>query len=258
MDLPRRKEKERKHMIIGMSGKKGSGKNQVGEFIKDSLAGVTFMGGSEYERQDHAVCLALADPIKQISVDYFGVPKDIAWGTQEQKENTLTEWRWEEIPTHMPGVTNYPGEMSVRELLQWIGTELFRQNMHNDFWIKATLNLIEGKHSNFKHHVITDVRFPNEIHGVREAGGVNVRMWRKGLTSTDQHASETSLDHEDLKLQRCTLLGFGEGNRVVKIPESLQSGFDYVIINDGTLKDLAQATKDLIASITEDQRIGAK
>jgi hypothetical protein len=249
-------------MIIGLSGKKGAGKDTVGAFIREATATLGW-NGQEHDLTDRAKCLALADPIKQIAVDYFGVTKEDAWGSQDTKENTLVNWRWDEIPSDkrkntikvVGGVrVNLNPLMTVRELLQWIGTELFRETMHTDFWVKATLNLIRGKHKHFAHHVITDVRFPNEVQGVSAESGINIRIVRPGLNSTDTHASETSLDSEDQKWIKS--IGYSEADdRAGWKQAPNECSFDIILFNNGNLDDLKRVVKDIVDFIGLNQKI---
>jgi hypothetical protein len=173
-------------MIIGLSGKKGSGKNQVAEYLTKILG-----------RQNVNI-IAFADPIKEIAVKYMGVDKNVAWGTQEQKESTYTRWKWEDIPA--PKRKNYhvsTYHLTVRQLLQFIGTELFRENISDDFWIKSCFNQIYNYGDKYKHHIITDVRFPNEATEIRDFGGKVIRLWRGGQCAIDEHPSEVALNKED-------------------------------------------------------------
>tara|TARA_Y100000590_G_scaffold452111_1_gene594642 strand:+ start:1991 stop:2683 length:693 start_codon:yes stop_codon:yes gene_type:complete len=176
-------------VIIGLSGKKGSGKNQVAEYMAKILG------------EENVNIIAFADPIKEIAVRYMGVKRDVAWGTQEQKESTYTQWKWEDIPREKRSnynVSTY--HMTVRQLLQYIGTELFRQNISDDFWVKACFNQIYNHADKYKYHIITDVRFPNEAIQIKDFGGKVVRLWRGGVSAHDKHMSETALNNEDRKI----------------------------------------------------------
>lgn len=86
-----------------------------------------------------------------------------------------------------------PGPMSGREVMQFVGTEIFRK-MYDRVWADACLRRIKQEDSLFA--VITDCRFPNEVEAVREAGGKVVRFTRN-MDSTDAHESETALDPEN-------------------------------------------------------------
>jgi len=177
-------------MIIGLSGKKGSGKNQVAEYFGQILG------------WRNVNIIAFADPIKEIAVKYMGVDKNIAWGTQEEKESTYTAWSWEDIPPSKRSNYNVTtNRLTVRQLLQYIGTELFRQNIADDFWVKSCFNQIHNYGDKYRHHIITDVRFPNEANEIKELGGKVVRLWRGGdIQVDDKHASETALNNEDCKI----------------------------------------------------------
>jgi hypothetical protein len=60
-------------------------------------------------------------------------------------------------------------------VLQKWGTEVARKSWHNDTWIASLENKLNRAHNDI---VITDVRFPNEIKAVRNAGGIVIRVVR--------------------------------------------------------------------------------
>ncbi len=95
----------------------------------------------------------------------------------------------------------------TRALLQRLGTEAGRVNLSKDVWLRACLDGITGN------LVITDCRFTDEAEAIRERGGVVWRIVRPGAAVVNGHASDTDLDDWD--------------------------GFAAVIVNDGTLKELA-------------------
>lgn len=76
----------------------------------------------------------------------------------------------------------------VRRLLQFYGVAI--RDLDEGFWVRSAMD----KALAVPRSVITDVRFPNEVAAVHEAGGTIVRVVRPGLVSTDQHVSETALD----------------------------------------------------------------
>ena len=70
---------------------------------------------------------------------------------------------------------------SVRKLLQFIGTELFRTNIAPDIWVKSLW--LRVKSNPDKNYVVTDVRFPNELNYLRDNGGedfVSFKVTREG------------------------------------------------------------------------------
>jgi len=105
--------------------------------------------------------------------------------------------------------------VSVRHMLQTLGTEYGRQCIHPDIWVRCW----KGRASRFDAVVADDVRFPNEAKMIKLLGGEMWRIDRPGATTTFDHVSEGSLD------------GYGE--------------FDRHITNDGTIEDLISKLQDI-------------
>lgn len=185
--------------IIALSGKKGSGKS--------SLAQALLRNASELWPGKVVKKFALADPLKGILVDILGVDPALVYGDDTQK-NTLTGLLWENLPHyHLVQIDRArkaiseggtegllkdvcpSGPMTVREVLQEVGTGIFRR-FSQQVWVNALLRAI--RRSDAQVAVIDDVRFANEAQGVTDAGGVVVRLTR-GITG-DSHLSETALD----------------------------------------------------------------
>ena len=82
-----------------------------------------------------------------------------------------------------------------------------------DYWIRITLQEIQHQHvlNQVNNFVITDVRFLNEAKYLKAQGAILLRINRPGIALLD-HVSETELDD--------------------------YNDFDFVIENNGTLKDL--------------------
>ena len=156
--------------LIGISGKKGSGKNTVANMI-DTLRSFDFDGHLiEYK--------SFADPLKRMICELTGC-KMTQFLTQKGKD-TLSPIR---KPTG--------GFYTYRELLQLQGTEFGRNIIGPDIWVDA---LFAGWNQN-EDWVITDVRFPNEVEAIEDRGGIAIRVVRPGIDSTDTHESETALDN---------------------------------------------------------------
>ena len=149
-----------------------------------------------------------ADPLKQMCINILGLSYTQCYGTNEQK-NSLTELKWENIPEYESLYNNYQyiqecskgtiiesmcpktGFMTGREVLQYVGTNIFRK-MYNNVWVDATLRLIQEEQPELA--IIADVRFPNEVEGIQKAGGKVIRLTRSPIE--DSHNSETELDKE--------------------------------------------------------------
>ena len=151
---------------------------------------------------------SFADSLKEFCVNMFNLSERQAWGTDAQK-NSLTNVRWENIPGVIcdkklyeqlkevnTDVDNYlyyhiRGKMTGREVLQFFGTNVCRK-IYGDCWVNATLKRIMVEQPAFA--VIIDLRFPNEVDGVKVAGGKVIRLTRAPFTD-DEHESEKALDH---------------------------------------------------------------
>lgn len=116
-------------MLVGITGKAGSGKDTIGDYLVDKY---------KFQR------ISLADPIKRLVKDVF-VLDDITVYDRIEREKTLKNWP----------------DWSVRKLLQFIGTELFRNNIDDAIWVKSLwLKIKENPDINY---VICDIRFQNEL-----------------------------------------------------------------------------------------------
>lgn len=84
---------------------------------------------------------------------------------------------------------------SPRELLQFIGTELMRQQFDQDVWMKV----VEREISQIPDldWVVSDVRFLNEAEFIRQNGGYIIKLVRKGSGASngiEKHPSEVEMD----------------------------------------------------------------
>jgi len=152
-------------MIIGFTGRKYHGKDTAAKrLIKNGYTPMSF-----------------AEPIKEIAKMLFGFSENQMNGNQ--KEDIDSRWN-----------------ISPREALQFIGTELFREQIQrllpdigSDFWVKSLENRIP-KDTNI---VITDVRFPNEVDMIHRLGGKIIRVKRDIVENQGSHISEMLIDTLD-------------------------------------------------------------
>jgi hypothetical protein len=139
-------------MIIGIAGKMGSGKNLVCKIIQyllcKNVGDVTIKDIASCE--DHNWWLeeqsgfeqkAFAGKLKQIASLLTGIPVE-DFEDQEFKKSYLgAEWGTVEsnplnaVPVFEDVAFNHL--MSVRELLQKLGTEAIRDGLHEDVWCNA-------------------------------------------------------------------------------------------------------------------------
>lgn len=154
---------------------------------------------------------SFARPLKEICIQLLGLDRDLVYGTDQDKSQ-LSGLSWED----MPGYDYTPGEhreMTIREVLQFVGTEIFRKIKPN-CWTDTLINQI--KEINVPISLICDCRFQNEVEAVKNAGGYVIKL-TKGLTG-DGHASEKDIENIDPKL-----IDFILDNKDMNIPQQNQA-----------------------------------
>jgi len=231
--------------IIAINGKISSGKDTVGRIIqyltseyKDKYDFIEWKNRVEkYGSNTYSPfkIKKYAGILKTIASLLTGIPVE-KFEDQEFKKTFLgQEWDYIEYMNNSPrgSIT----KMTIRELLQKLGTEAMRDGLHTNVWVNALFadyhptndcqqhadglfytdehgeNEVIPKYPNW---IITDMRFPNEMDAVKERGGITIRVVRPGRTLTGTHPSEIALD-----------------------------GFimHYEIINDGSIEDLVEKVR---------------
>lgn len=211
-------------MIIGISGRMGSGKNTVGDIIEKiclTNEGPVFEQRSFAGKLKQIASLLTGIHVKKFENQEF--KKSLLgdeWGTV--KENPLNS-----IPVFEDVQFNHL--MSVRELLQKLGTEAMRDGLHENVWVNALFADYKPKctpkdafNKDLPNWIITDMRFPNEMEAVVKKGGITIRVVRNQIRTGNlilEHPSETALDGHTMH---------------------------YEIINDGTIEDLIEKVKEIL------------
>lgn len=197
-------------IIIGISGKKKGGKSTLAEDVMRYASDLWPRYRQGRRVATEVVYQPFAEPIKRMAVDLLGISQELVYGNDDDK-NTLTEIRWGDMPHYLSLPEPRPEAsewMRVRDILQQLGTEIFRKMFSNCFcryWYKQIQSLAS---SGFDGVVVTDdVRFSNELHYLNGAGAYVVRLLRGEVA--DGHASETSLSDTDtrfdLVLNNCNM-----------------------------------------------------
>ncbi len=193
-------------MLIGVVGLINSGKGTVSDrlvqkhnFRKDSFA------------------KSLKDAVSSM----FNWDREMLEGKTEESR------AWREKPDTFWS-KRFGKDVTPRWVLQYFGTEVMRQGMHDSIWIDSCMARYDGKPT-----VIADTRFENEIKIIREMGG-KILLVKRGQ------------DPE-------WFTNYVEGNIIPKDVHSSEyawakSEYDYLITNDGTLADLHKQVDDLIIS----------
>lgn len=178
--------------------------------------------GSEWNYHDYALCVG-RPPEGRTGKRKYMTPDFYLQSSQEERE-------YHDMQPHA---------MTVRELLQKLGTDAVRDKVHPNAWVNALMadyqstghiSKIENKPKVpvanipiYPKWIISDCRFPNEGQAIKDRGGVIWRINRPEASQPDmdllskklyppkRHSSETSLDNWN---------------------------FDRVIDNSGTLEEL--------------------
>lgn len=178
--------------IVGLMGIKRSGKSTCAEHL---------VKNNSYEE------ISFAGPLKKALKELFILDDNQLYGTQEEKEAPDNRWYG----------------CSARKMLQFVGTDLLRDNMNKimpgigkDIFVRNfELWYLNDKQKNpNKLYVIPDVRFQNEVDYIQKLGGIVIKINRPSLESNDPHPSEIEL------------LGI--------------NNYDYLLENDSTLENLKQ------------------
>lgn len=161
-------------MIIGISGKAGSGKDTAAKMLEVLYANPNIsyedFVNKRYKNFADIQIVHFADSLKETAQVLFRIGE---WetNTQEGKKTTI----------------NWIGK-TVRELLQGIGQGL-RDAIDPNLWVKILFANTEG----WSNYIIADVRYPNEVYAIKERNGILIRIDRKGA-GAGNHSSETALD----------------------------------------------------------------
>lgn len=225
--------------LIGISGKAGSGKDTLADWL--------------VENKDF-VKVSLADVLKRACKEFFDFSDEQLWGPSEKRnkldkryvmfyadiKHMLNEDGLKEFPDG-----KVPQYLTPRHALQQLGTE-FGRACYPNVWIDYTIRIAEKLlcDENYRYSqkrglfiddisnypcvaygvVVADVRFANEVGAIKKAGGRVIRVKRPnaGLEGeAAQHQSEAEM---------------------ATMPDEL---FDVVVNNEGTLNDLYKKAEKL-------------
>ena len=205
--------------LIGIVGFIGSGKGTVGDILVNEF---------NYKQE------SWANSLKDATAAVFGWDRDMLEGVT----NESRAWREErdEWWSDRLGV-----DVTPRWVLQYVGTEVFRNNFSDDIWIASLENRIRNSDRDI---VITVCRFFNEVAAVRNIGGTVVRV-RRGPEPHWWYLGESAnlgnsliqvsakIELEKLKVHASEYSWIG-------------ADFDITIENDGTIDDLKNWARTLV------------
>lgn len=193
-------------MLIGIAGKKGSGKDTLAElFIAN--------GFSKYAFADHlrtAASVIFDQPLKLFSDPKL---KDQPFKRRTWFGKYKTQSIKMDMKTRMAFIkyfrTEYSNDVLMnhldifhgieferpRDILQFIGTTVCRDLIDPDFHVNIVFKKMDL--DNYEHVVISDARFLNERKRIEERGGINILITRPEEKTDDDHLSENDLGYEN-------------------------------------------------------------
>jgi hypothetical protein len=174
--------------LIGVCGFARAGKNSFADFIK-SLQ-------KEMEPRPAKIeALSFAYPLRKELEDFVQQRLGISTFTENLKEKEI-----------------------IRPLLVCWGTEIMRNQIDPDYWIKKMEKAVETNRKSKITSIITDVRFQNEIEWIRSQGGKTIFVNREnvGPINKDETRFTLPLQHKcDLIFNWPTLSNFENAGRLL-------------------------------------------
>lgn len=222
--------------LIAVSGVKGSGKDSVASMLRYCLSVPKIFRQYFFYKHFRKLVkpkykkLAFADPLKKMLSALLNVPIENfndrnfkeSWlvhvptlNLNDDLGNKLPDSKFNRLVKSLdPSLAE--GYLSIRQLMQYFGTEVMQTHFGRNIWINSTL-----RHGSKKGTIIADLRFKAEAEAIHELGGVIIYVSRPNYTF-GQHASEKEMSE---------LLS--------------NNKYDFIIDNNGTQEDLFNKVKTL-------------
>lgn len=243
------------NVIIGIAGKAGSGKDTVASMINyiinttpEDCTYANYIKSKHISDSYFNICIGhFADTIKDIIANIYGINrkmlndhkykdvywfslKDYSWYSEKQipigyKKITIENLQNNSLASITDVCDNFC-VIKIRTLMQYFGTNIFRNLIGKDVWIYSIIKRAKeiALSNNYSYFIIPDVRFQNEVDAIRTATP-------QGKILFINRNTKTSDNHES---------------------EKFDLDIDFVIENNGTLTDLFNQCKSII-KIIEDE-----
>ena len=187
-------------MLIGVVGLIGSGKDTVSKRLEQKHG----------FRRD-----SFAKSLKDAVSAMFNWDREMLEGNGEESR------KWRESPDEFWS-ERFGKSVTPRWVLQYFGTEVMRQHMHDAIWIDSCLSRYDGTPT-----VISDTRFQNELKTIKANGGEIILVKRGDLPTREQ------MQERGAHKSEWDWMGWN---------------FDHVIENNGTKEELYQKVDNLVIS----------
>ena len=195
-------------MIIGLSGTIGCGKDTVADYLVNI---------HRFKRE------AFANSLKEAMSVIFGWE----WALLEGRSKESRIWR-EQVDPWWAKRLNMP-ELTPRWVLQYVGTEVIRQNFADDMWIASLENRLRQRTDNV---VITDVRFVNEIKMLKSLGAQCIEV-KRGQQPDYYEIARLANAGDDVAQQKLVDMDVHKSET-----NWIGSEFDHVLDNNGSFDEL--------------------
>lgn len=143
--------------LVGLSGPKGVGKTTTKTILMLDIIQKEYSVGS----------VSFAEPVYNIVSEITG--ESVEW----LKENKTSTWH-----------NGFLAGWTPRRLLQYVGADLFRNNLSQNIWVDIALN--KAKKSLLDIAIFDDCRFENEVAQL----DLTIELQRAGVGYTGEHLSE--------------------------------------------------------------------
>lgn len=229
--------------LIGIAGVAHSGKNEVAKMI-DYIQISNFHNFKQYEKASKDFYFPIvyefesfANKLKTILCSLYSIPRNYLEITEYKenyyylfdknivvsKDELSEEYFIYDIPCPLNvslskyiNIQNKKVAIKLRNLMQYFGTDIIRNNLGDDVWIYACLKRINVNILRGYRFIITDVRFPNEAKAIKDNNGILIKVVRN---------NEIDNNHES---------------------EKIDFDADITIINNGSLENLFNNIKEII------------
>lgn len=221
--------------LMAVSGVKGSGKDSVSSMLQYCLSvpkmfrQYFFYKNFKKWIKPKYKKIAFADPLKKMLSDLLNINLDKFY-IREFKEGCIINistlegsWLGEKLSDSKfnklvkqldPSLME--SNLSLRQLLQYFGTEIMQKYFGKRVWINSTMQ------NRSEYTIISDLRFIEEYNAVKEKKGIVIYINRPNY-EFGQHASEREMK------------------------ELLENDkYDFIIDNNGSMEDLFNQVKNLI------------
>src|SRR5437763_1841975 len=142
-------------VLIGILGKRGHGKDTIGDYLQKN---------HEFKKDSFAF------PLKESVRILFGLNDEQLYGSLKE----VVDPYWNVTP---------------REIMQKYGTEIVRnhfgiiiKDIGNNFWVRSLVRRYNDV-KNTTNVVVCDVRFKNEVDEIHKQGGIIIKIDRPPITS---------------------------------------------------------------------------